>query len=82
MLNRFYAWFTRFSLAGEHGGGKGLRKKPLKSETVIYTYVSIIKQHWRKMTKIPPQKRGSHLDNSKFRKKSENVCKKVIILIN
>ena len=50
MLNRFYAWFTRFSLAGEHGGGKGLRKKPLKSETVIYTYVSIIKQHWRKMT--------------------------------
>ena len=32
------------------------RKKKPKSETVINTCVSLIKQHWKKMTKIP-QKR-------------------------
>ena len=29
------------------------RKKPEKLETVINTCVSIIKQHWKKMTEIP-----------------------------
>ena len=32
-----------------------LEKKPKKSETVINTCVSIIKQHWKKMAEIPQE---------------------------
>ena len=45
------------------------RKKPQKSEIVINTCDSLIKQHWEKMTKIP-QKR----DFLTWNVKREIVC--------
>ena len=49
------------------------RKNSKKSETVINICVSLIKQRWKNILEIR-NFRISHLEHSKFRKKSETVC--------